>query len=136
MSVGKGAGNSHHILINTIEERIMMRRSGRYLYAYLVMMASTKVKAGTRSDMAEAKVGELYLIPTYINICIEQLHRTTRTKTSTVSLIQTQEKVIWHFGYRKQEKLPDEAKNKDSAEDGRGEWRRGFSSADSRERDA
>ena len=34
------------------------------MYAYLVMMASTKVKAGTRSDMAEAKVGELYLIPT------------------------------------------------------------------------
>lgn len=46
---------------------------------YLVMMASMKVKAGTRSVMAEAKVGELYLIPTYINICIEQLYQSTYT---------------------------------------------------------
>ena len=40
---------------------------------YLEMMASMKVKAGTRSVMAEAKVGELYLIPTNKNICVEQL---------------------------------------------------------------
>lgn len=48
-------------------------------FSILVMMASMKVKAGTRSVMAEAKVGELYLIPTYINICMEQLMR-PRTK--------------------------------------------------------
>ena len=37
------------------------------------MIATMKVNAGVRSTIAEAKVGELYAIPVYINVCSEQL---------------------------------------------------------------
>lgn len=40
---------------------------------YLEMTASMKVKAGVRSTIAEAKVGELYPIPVYIKVCTQQL---------------------------------------------------------------
>ena len=40
-------------------------------------MARMKVNAGVRSVMAEAKVGELYPIPKYINNCTQQLKKTT-----------------------------------------------------------
>jgi len=36
--------------------------------------AKMKVKAGTRSTIAEHSVGELYEIPVYINVCTTVLH--------------------------------------------------------------
>ena len=40
---------------------------------HLEMRASMKVKAGVRSTIAEAKVGELYLIPVNMKLCTQQL---------------------------------------------------------------
>lgn len=37
------------------------------------MMASMKVKAGVRSTIADAKVGELYPIPVNMKFCTQQL---------------------------------------------------------------
>lgn len=46
--------------INPITENWWSKKRG----AYPRMTATMKVKAGTRSTMAEARVGELYCIPT------------------------------------------------------------------------
>jgi len=51
------------------------------------MMASMKVKAGVRSTIAEAKVGELYLIPVNMKLCTQQLSRPRR------KILQTNETV-------------------------------------------
>lgn len=40
---------------------------------YPVIRAIKKVKAGTTSVIAEARIGLLYPIPKYINSCTEQL---------------------------------------------------------------
>jgi len=47
---------------------------GRGQRKNLEIRANMKVKAGTRSTIAEHSVGELYEIPVYINVCTTVLH--------------------------------------------------------------
>ena len=48
------------------------------------MMASMKVKPGTRLSIAVPSVAELYWIPAYPNICAKKLSKNGSTKTTPV----------------------------------------------------